>query len=110
MFKNIAAAFIPWPLPIPDAVNALNTGPWEQVHELGAQHRRGAEFVIDGWRVHNIVGLKELASPCQCHIVSSQRSTFIPCNKNPSMHSCLRITTLWIEKQTHQSLNACEIH
>jgi hypothetical protein len=110
MFKNISAAVNPWPLPIPDAVHALNTGTWEQVHELASHHRRGAEFFIDGWLVHNIVGLEELTGTCQCQIVAGSGDPSYPVIKAPVCSPALRITTLLIERQTHQSLNTCEIH
>jgi len=64
MFKNIAAAVNPWSFPIPDAVYALNAGTWKEVYELTAHHRCGAEFFVDGWLVHNIVSLEELAGMC----------------------------------------------
>src|SRR5438132_10945810 len=73
MFKNITAAVNPRPLPIPDAVHALNAGTREQVHELAAHHRRGAKLFVDGWLVHDIVGLEELTSTCQRQIVAGQR-------------------------------------
>ena len=78
VFKNVAAAVNPWPLPIPDAVHALNAGAWEQVYELAAHHRRGAKFFVDGRPVHNIVGLEELTGTCQRQIVAGQRRPFIP--------------------------------
>src|SRR5215813_2127021 len=73
MFKNITAAVNPWPLPIPDTVHALNTGPWKQVHKLATHHRRGAEFFIDGWLVDDIVGREEVTGTCQRQIVAGQR-------------------------------------
>ena len=79
------------------------------MHKLAAHHRRGAEFFIDGWLVHDVVGLEELTDTCQGQIVAGQRRPFITRNKSSGMQSCPGIATLLIERQAHQSLNTCKV-
>src|SRR5438093_800596 len=110
MLKNIAAAVHPWSLAIPEAIHPLYPGSREQMHKLATHHRGRREFFVDRWLMHNIVCCEELASTRQRQVVAGQWRAFIACNKGPCMETCPCVTTLLIERQTHQSLNTSKIH
>src|SRR5262249_15286386 len=109
VLKNIAAAVHPWSLAIPDAIYPLDPSPREQVHQLAAHHRSRREFFVDRRLMHNMVRFEKLAGTRQGQIVAGEWRAFVAGNKGPGVESCPCVTTLLIERQTHQSLNTSQI-
>src|SRR5262249_34042246 len=98
MLQDIAVAVYTWSLAIPEAIDSLDPGPGEQVHQLAAHHCSRAEFFIDRWLMYNIVRFEELAGTRQRQIVPRQWRAFIACDKGPCAESCPCVTTLLIQR------------
>ena len=92
-----------------DAVDALAQRA-RPGRELGAGHRRGTQFLVDGRQVDDVQRLQQIRAAGELQVVSAQRGTLVAGDERRGLQSARAVGKCAVAHGAHQGLDARQVH